>query len=335
MLPNRRVIVEVEGFDIEVGLDEILPVKPPASPKQATPSKKATATAPGPAPNPAQAQPTPAPESPAPGQQAPAASELAAGLWVAIAFQGEARWSYHLLNHTGYHLLVTLYTGTADVLQARHAAILQPYSAEPLFRAHPTDWEQQAKWLLQLLLYQPNTAHPLPAKELTFKVRSQHFKKQAATHPYSRQAEQLAQIASLPQLERHDSSVSAPAEGQMPEAAAGTSDAPAANAAAEAIQTVVHMPPEVVDLHPNQLKLDSDTYAPFEILERQVAAFQDYLSRAIAHNYERITFIHGMGSGNLRKEIHKQLREHPEVAHFRPDQEGFYGYGATIAKLKS
>ncbi len=49
------------------------------------------------------------------------------------------------------------------------------------------------------------------------------------------------------------------------------------------------------------------------ILRLQLDAFEDALSRALATNMHEIVFIHGTGTGTLRKEIHKNLSRNRDI----------------------
>jgi dsDNA-specific endonuclease/ATPase MutS2 len=49
---------------------------------------------------------------------------------------------------------------------------------------------------------------------------------------------------------------------------------------------------------------------------------------------DEIVFIHGVGNGILRMEIHKRLGKHAYVQFFKDAMKEKFGYGATLVKLK-
>ena len=67
--------------------------------------------------------------------------------------------------------------------------------------------------------------------------------------------------------------------------------------------------------------------------EDAVLELDKYLDDAILAGLERVTVIHGKGTGALRQAVRAHLSRHPEVAAFRLGGEGEGGSGATIVDL--
>lgn len=59
-----------------------------------------------------------------------------------------------------------------------------------------------------------------------------------------------------------------------------------------------------------------------------------FIDNALLTGVERITIIHGKGTGALRAAVHRHLRTHPSVANFRLGTYGEGETGVTIAELK-
>lgn len=97
-----------------------------------------------------------------------------------------------------------------------------------------------------------------------------------------------------------------------------------------------HLPParSVVDLHIERLVDDPSSLTTPEILELQLSTFRKYLELALAHNKKEVTFIHGIGEGRLKQNIHEQLKTFKEVYSFQNTYHEKYGYGATEVFLK-
>ena len=65
-----------------------------------------------------------------------------------------------------------------------------------------------------------------------------------------------------------------------------------------------------------------------------VKSLEQYIDQALLANYHQVTIIHGMGTGAVRKAVHKRLREHPRVASFNDAPANQGGNGATIVTFK-
>ncbi|MEX0967597.1 MAG: Smr/MutS family protein [Bacteroidia bacterium] len=88
-------------------------------------------------------------------------------------------------------------------------------------------------------------------------------------------------------------------------------------------------PSDVVDLHIEKLVENPQLLSPAEMLQQQMAYFDACLERAIALNYEKITFIHGAGQGILKNKIRSALVKVKEVRKIRDANPELYGGGAT------
>ncbi|MBS1563046.1 MAG: Smr/MutS family protein, partial [Bacteroidetes bacterium] len=99
----------------------------------------------------------------------------------------------------------------------------------------------------------------------------------------------------------------------------------------EASKARQHLPParSVVDLHADKLADNWEKMSPFEIVTMQMSEFEKYYDLAVAHKLPSMFFIHGVGSGRLRDEIHERLRVKRNVKSFVNQYHPAYGYGAT------
>ena len=59
-----------------------------------------------------------------------------------------------------------------------------------------------------------------------------------------------------------------------------------------------------------------------------------FIDNAVLTGVERVTIIHGKGTGALRAAIQQHLRRHPSVKEFRLGSYGEGETGVTIAELK-
>lgn len=90
------------------------------------------------------------------------------------------------------------------------------------------------------------------------------------------------------------------------------------------------LPPYKVDLHIECLIEDYKNLSNAEKIIIQLEAFERNLSAAIAGDMFEITFIHGIGSGVLRQEIHKLLKHNKQIKSFADAQND---RGATLVKM--
>ncbi len=94
-------------------------------------------------------------------------------------------------------------------------------------------------------------------------------------------------------------------------------------------------PPSEIDLHIEELSPDHyDVMTNEAIITMQLNHFEIYLDKALAANMESIIFIHGIGVGKLRQEIHKRLSGHSHVKYYQDAYKDKFGYGATKVVFK-
>jgi hypothetical protein len=98
--------------------------------------------------------------------------------------------------------------------------------------------------------------------------------------------------------------------------------------------TTVAPPLEEIDLHIEALVPDHVRMSNAEILNLQLETFEKALDAAIASGMSEITFIHGVGNGTLRNEIHKRLGKNAYIGFYQDARKEKFGYGATLVKLK-
>lgn len=87
--------------------------------------------------------------------------------------------------------------------------------------------------------------------------------------------------------------------------------------------------PTEIDLHIEKLVTATKKLNKGAILKIQLAAFDEYINRAIRLGIDRIFVIHGVGEGKLRNAIATRLINLPEVQSFKNEFHPRYGFGAT------
>jgi len=84
----------------------------------------------------------------------------------------------------------------------------------------------------------------------------------------------------------------------------------------------------VVDLHIENIVDDHSKLSNSQILEKQRRLFTQCIEGAIEEKLQKVIFIHGVGNGILKQEIHAVLKEYPNVRCFDASMQK-YGCGAT------
>ncbi len=89
-----------------------------------------------------------------------------------------------------------------------------------------------------------------------------------------------------------------------------------------------------VDLHIHELIDDTSGLSKREILEIQMDKFSSEMEAAIKSKAHKIVFIHGVGQGTLKAEVHKTLKSKYKKYYFQDASFKEYGYGATMVVLR-
>jgi len=85
-----------------------------------------------------------------------------------------------------------------------------------------------------------------------------------------------------------------------------------------------------IDLHIERLSPDIKNALPQHILHKQLSACKDFLGNSIRQSLYEVTIIHGIGTGQLRSEVHHLIDGYTEVA----DYELINSDGATRVRFK-
>ena len=93
-----------------------------------------------------------------------------------------------------------------------------------------------------------------------------------------------------------------------------------------------HRPTFVVDLHIHQLTDSTKGMTNFDMLNLQLDTARGQLEFAIRERMPKLVFIHGVGEGVLKQELHTVLRRYNNVTFYDADYRE-YGLGATEVKI--
>ena len=87
-------------------------------------------------------------------------------------------------------------------------------------------------------------------------------------------------------------------------------------------------------MHIEELVDSWSNLSPGEILNIQLARFETALQGGIKSNTKKMVFIHGVGNGKLKFEIHKLLDSRFAGLKYQDASFKEYGFGATLVYIK-
>jgi len=297
-LPPNQVEIEIEdGFRIPVLQSEIVVVSPVEAERfRSGPAQEPTKTA---------------------------KPEIigSAGVYLGFVAQNDREMAVHLVNNTDWEVLYTVgeertnrHVGLqSGVLKARTQVKLNQLYAVASFEEWPT-------FLVQALWYRHGGVALRSPLVKRLKCRAQTFYKNKKTVPVLNQPGHVFQL--------DEEGTSKPIEPAVirEKILENTEQA-------EAI--AVERPSATVDLHIEKLLPGGPgKRSNGDLLELQLKAFEKNLENAIASGMDEITFIHGVGNGVLRNEVHRRLGKNPGVQFFEDAQKEKFGYGATKVKIR-
>lgn len=222
---------------------------------------------------------------------------------------------FYLVNETSFQLLASLTTEKLHKFKGEFAGIIAPKSAVKIFSAPLQDIQLWPTFNFQVLFYTTQNialSSPLIVKE-NFKAKD--FSGTKKVVPLIKQQAWLIQLDE-PELvidaEKIKESFFKPAEEKQD----------------------IEKPVTEIDLHIEKLRDDYQFLSSTEMLNIQLTAFRKALDAAVVHKLPSITFIHGVGNGTLKNELHKIVGKHPHVQTFMDARKEKFGYGATKVLLK-
>ena len=89
-----------------------------------------------------------------------------------------------------------------------------------------------------------------------------------------------------------------------------------------------NLPKMEVDLHINQLVKNAKGLGNYEILHLPLDTAKRQLEFAISKRIQKVVFIHGVGEGVLKEELHYLFNKYENVKHYDANYQK-YGLGAT------
>ncbi|MFN8347096.1 MAG: DUF2027 domain-containing protein [Spirosomataceae bacterium] len=303
ILPNNVIEVEIEdGFRLPVMQRELAVVS--AQEAQAFRGQK----------------------SPAPAQKVnelrPTGIRAEKGIFMAFLPLNDREIVLHLVNNTDWDLPYTLTQPTERHQRGLSGGLLKAKSSLKVQELLVKDFDDWGTFVFHCLYYTVGFAPERAPLTKRMKFRANTFFKN------KRKAPLLEKDAYLFQLDA-DEKPEEPLNAQALKEKMFEKNEPELPVPAK-----VERPAAVVDLHIEKLTRDFLSLSNSQMIEIQLKAFETQLEKAIASGMDEITFIHGVGNGVLRTELHRRMSKHKNVKFFEDAQKEKFGYGATKVKIK-
>lgn len=239
------------------------------------------------------------------------------GVFLAVAedLKVNAVAHFTLINTTSYQLLLSLKTDQKGKYKGEYANLIPAKTSTQIYSANLGDLEIWPEFIFQLLYFSTANIKSVAPLNLTKKFRAKDFsgaKKMVA---------EINKYAWLIQLDEPPPLVDAQ---KLKESFFR----------GEKQQIKIAKPATEIDLHIEKIRDDYHFLAQSEIVNIQLAYFQQMLDAAIVHQMQTIIFIHGVGNGTLRHHIHKTISKHPQVKTFIDARKEKFGFGATEVVFK-
>ncbi|GAB3258384.1 hypothetical protein GCM10027347_21630 [Larkinella harenae] len=308
-LPGNQVEIEIEdGFRIPVLRSEIVVV----SPMEAARFKAAPSLEP----------------------QKSSKSDIISNAGIYLAFvpqteRGATREvAVYLINNTDWDLPFTLGEEQNNRYIGLHSGVLSARSFNKFARQYSlSTLDNWPTFLIQALWFRAGGANLREPLIKRLKCRAQTFQAHSGVVPVLNQTGHVYQL-DIEEPAKKEKEPAKPVDAAaLRNSLLGLSDKKESSA--------VVRPSSIIDLHiekllPNGFGNRTNT----ELLDVQIQEFERNLENAIASGMDDITFIHGVGNGVLRNELHRRLGKNPSVSYFEDAQKEKFGYGATKVKIK-
>lgn len=251
------------------------------------------------------------------GTEAASAEFVAKGIYLAAIPEKQVTSvvQFHLINNTSYTLLASFSTEKNQEYKGEFAGQINPKTAVKVYSAALPDLAIWPKFIFQILYHSKQKADFLDPLTYNERFKAKDFAgAKTAVHVLNQQGWQF-------QLDLGEVKVDAE---KLKESFYKSAEE----------KKVVEKPLKEVDLHIEKLREDYQFLSSSDIIKTQLDRFQKTLDAAIVHQLPSIVFIHGVGNGILRHEIHKVVSKHPQVKTFADARKEKFGYGATEVFLK-
>lgn len=247
---------------------------------------------------------------------APISSSKDQGIYLAFVPINDQNLSVYLINDSKQDYLVHV----SEVFGPNHRTLLadtlRPGIAKKFDDRLLKEMDEWPSFLLRFFPIQNRLEKAIPPFERQLKIKAKQFFKHLGTAPF------LNKSAYLFHLEKTTQELDIRALNQELDQLSPKPE-----------ERPIKKPARSIDLHIEELVEDYSSMSNSEKLRTQLETFEKKLDQAIQSGMDEITFIHGLGNGVLRKEIHKRLSQQGNIKYFQDTQKDQWGYGATLVRI--
>lgn len=239
------------------------------------------------------------------------------GVYLAVVESQKASSVVHftLVNRTSYQLLLSLKTDLKGKYKGEFGGVVPAKAQSQVYIENLADLEIWPEFNFQVLFFTTANVKPKTPLVLNRKFKAKDF---------SISKNMIPEMNKYGWLIRLDEPIPLIDAKKLKESFFRGADEP----------IKVAKPASEIDLHIEKLRDDYQFLDQSEMVNIQLAYFQQMLDAAIVHQLPKIVFIHGVGNGTLRHHIHKVISRHPQVRTFLDAQKEKFGFGATEVVFK-
>lgn len=300
--PNGRVLILVDDvLELEVSVDEIVKSKIPM-PKSKQEHEKLVKTL------------------------SQSGEHLQSVVYFTIDIENNFKINYNIINHTPYTVIYAVANQTNLAKNESPLGIvygtLTPASSQYLFSVKMDTWESHRHLLFNFIYFPDKKLPYLPPESRELRLRQKTFYNQLESNPYLGKPTILLPFPSIDDLKKIKFRETEYYDGWK---------SPVQKLKSDIIE--LDVPDATIDLHINSIVESVSGLSAQEMFDLQIETFERCLSLALAHGLSEITFIHGIGGGRLRDEIHERLKKATYVKEYGLSKFDRFGTGATIVYL--
>lgn len=233
----------------------------------------------------------------------------------------------YMVNLSSFDVIYSYFVkGSKGGYQGMDYGSIPPYSRIFIESVEREQIELHADGLAQLLFHKDDIRHVLVPVSAEFRIKPLRFSKEDNYREFAFLPEKsfvylLNAVTSLKPL--HEQESQKKYEPEKPETREAKQIQP------ESFITRHKTAPReaIVDLHIEAMVEDHASLAQNEILNLQLSYFTKCLDSAIADNFYKVTFIHGVGNGILKNALRDRLKEYKSIL-YQPAPMSKYGVGA-------
>jgi hypothetical protein len=238
------------------------------------------------------------------------------GLFLAFTQFNDQAYELYLINDTSYKTYFVIGEEKASVYKGVFSGFIKKEAVVKLLEVNIKDFDNWPEFVIQLLFFSYGESEFRPALLKKIRFRSAAFFKSKKLAPV------LNKEAYLFRLDLDAVKIDVKS---MEENMSETKSGPV---------ITIAKPSKEIDLHIEKLTDAHTGMSNTAMLALQLETFQKNIDNAFATNMEEIIFIHGVGNGVLKKEIHKILSNNKNIKFFQDAQKDKFGYGATLVRLR-